>query len=96
MIRVRFLQNTVLFVDRRVQNPTSGQTQQTQRQWHITSGDIHAVDAVNAISDRQYQFVLPGNSEVSEVVNGVDVDIVEIMRDIPQAKSPEPGCGGCG
>jgi len=82
MIRVRFLRNTILFVD----SPAK-----PQRQWHITRGDIHAVDKVNAVSDRQYQFVLPNG-----VVNGVDKDTVEVIRDVPQAKSSQPGCGGCG
>jgi len=79
MIRVRFIQNTVLF--------TKG-----GRQIHAKFGEIYAVEKLNEISDRQLQLVFPG-PELLEPIDRDIVEIYKDIpksRSTPGCG----GCGG--
>jgi hypothetical protein len=95
MIRIRLLQNTIFFV-KRITTDGTGVKTHSERQWHVTRGDIHAVEKIEPISDHQYKLILPSTPVMTEVVNNVEKDILEVIQDIPTHKPMPAGCGGCG
>jgi hypothetical protein len=95
MIRIRLLQNTIFFVQRVITDGTGIKTS-GERQWHVQRGDIHAVEKIETISENQYKLILPSTPVMTEVVNNVEKDMLEIIQDIPTHKPSPGGCGGCG
>lgn len=97
MIKIRFKQNFVMFVDiTTIDGMFSNFAQTKQEQRHIQMDTIMTVQQVVHLSTTRCDLVFTDGLSYKEVAHNIDKDYIEIQNDIAPPRGSNGGAGCCG
>ena len=84
MLKIRFKQNAIIFINRK----TGNKTKVVQR--HVVAGDIYSVDKIQGLNQNMVKVFLPKSESVETFE--VDKNIIDPIDGTPQTKRKHSGC----